>query len=231
MTDKGRAPSEKHLEDYLFNNPSLFGEYLLPDDTIHTAYSLPFRQFRLPSGVVDMIGFDWRLCVFELKRGVLKAQALTQLLRYMHDIQYVIDGIMQSLNTDPGYAFRNYHWTGDDYNYARLIRGVLVGNSIEDDNFLLACHACNVDVFTYDYDPRNDPSYCLNEVSFNPAGRDFDHIDDISHIVRGQLGKAYLQFQDETIREIWTNKVKEHNQKFSAVRAAEDAIDETGGDA
>ena len=73
------AESEEKLEDTLVKNPHL----LMPD------LKLVGRQLPTPSGPLDLLGLDakGRLVVFELKRGRLAREAVTQVIDYASSLE------------------------------------------------------------------------------------------------------------------------------------------------
>jgi hypothetical protein len=75
--------SERDIEDYLYHNPGL----------VKTRCAISIerwigRQFRVPSGVIDLLGVTagYNLAVVEIKLGAVDASALTQVSRYASDI-------------------------------------------------------------------------------------------------------------------------------------------------
>lgn len=112
-----------------------------------------WRQLRLPSGIVDLVGscFYNSLLIAEIKKGPIDASAFAQLMRYMHDFKQIM------FNT-----FNRYHglYRPEWDRIARhplvhgnwedtLLQGVLIGHGIKDEALLIACEACNVDVYFY----------------------------------------------------------------------------------
>jgi hypothetical protein len=170
------APSEKHLEDYLWAHPEALGMVGLPPQygPDIPMYRLHFRQFRLPSGIVDLIGADWRLVVFELKRGKITAQTFTQLMRYMRDIQRLMEDAIYAytMRKDSFYEKLWDRWNGATFHVSDLLGGVLLGHDYEDENLLIACEACNVDVMIYDFDGEDyttDMIFCKDTLSLERA--------------------------------------------------------------
>lgn len=148
-----KAPSEKHLQDYLYNNPECFHEESELD------YSDPIDlfgyEYELPRGRVDLLGSGWIdgwncIWAIELKKDALALPCLAQVLRYVRDIQLIWE-----------YAISGLH----DINEALIgvdhrpqVRGILVGYSCSDD-LLIAAQASNVCVYTYSYNA--DTTYTL----------------------------------------------------------------------
>lgn len=217
---QGLAPSEKHLEDYLWGHPEALGMIYAPDPT--PEYSFIFRQFRLPSGIVDLLGFDYRLVAFELKRGTVTSQALAQLLRYMCDLKHAVDRFLfECQEHERLRAWAHYHWTNEGADVHNFVRGVLIGNDVEDKNLLIACAACGVNVYTY----RFDGSLYTFEQAYTPEICGWDYYTEIVKLSKGPLiSKILVHFYDEIV---WASKtaIKRHNQEFNAVTIATDYID------
>lgn len=159
----GLAPSERHLEDWIWTHPEALGTvHNLHEDTYFPAYTLFARQVHVPTGIIDMIGEDWRFTVFELKRGKVTARTFTQLMRYMRDVQGIAEKSVEYYieHRLPYYEKLKERWMGSEFYVRDLIAGVLIGSGYEDENLLLACAACNVSVFTYEY---RDGCYTFDE--------------------------------------------------------------------
>ncbi|MFA5379409.1 MAG: hypothetical protein WC455_26870 [Dehalococcoidia bacterium] len=226
------AQSEKHLEDYIWNHPESLGMVdAYPEYGEKPMYQMSFRQFQFPSGRVDLIGFDWRMCIFELKKGQLKAQALTQLMRYMCDAKLFLSDLMFKLTeSEICHPWLDRHFAHGDFISPELLRGVLVGESIEDDNFLTACAACGVDVFLYQY---NGNAYTFEQQDIPEYHLFGNQQLEITRLVNGKLGKAFIDQYREEILAFHQAAVQKHNKTFSATRTAEDyllAFDSNGGE-
>lgn len=75
--------SEKDMEDYLWDNPGVVD-----------VGSWAARQFRICSGIIDLIGWNVgrdELYVFELKNIPVEATALTQVSRYVSEIRALME--------------------------------------------------------------------------------------------------------------------------------------------
>ena len=78
LPSKNQAETERHLEDTLVKQPNM----LMPGLT------LVGRQTPVVGGYLDLLGVgrDGRLIVFELKRGTLTRDAVTQVIDYASDL-------------------------------------------------------------------------------------------------------------------------------------------------
>jgi len=168
-----KAPTEKHLEDWIVNNLHWFGDlydneylygfenYAVPFD--ETQFVVPMgrriigRQLQLPDGIADLIlTDDNRLMVVELKKGPVTFDTLGQCLRYINNLRNIFwqvrADVLHRDNPDrskyvyerPQYEETSYGWAFSD------VVGVVVGSSIQDANLLVAASVCDVEVFTYE---------------------------------------------------------------------------------
>lgn len=156
-----KAPSEKHLEDYLWQHPEALGMMEIPeewgsDDPVHNFVT---RQLRLPSGIADLISVSWAtvFTVIELKRGDIDSQAFTQLMRYRADINWIFEDIQlqyaRSQKKHWEYLMQQEGINGSMKE--RMLDGLLIGHAVPDRNLLYACEARRVGVILYDYDIQN----------------------------------------------------------------------------
>jgi len=77
--------SEKDLEDYIFDNPNII-EVPFTREKITKWIG---RQFRIPSGIIDLIGIteNHKIVVIELKNVPFSSSHITQVCRYAADIE------------------------------------------------------------------------------------------------------------------------------------------------
>ena len=148
-----KAPSEKHLEDWIVANP----EKTLPnfwydghDFHVPLISTILRRQPNFSHGRPDIVfKSPTAVCVMELKRGPIKADTVTQCLRYMYDLR------------DIGYSRHNQEWNVGKRELPipeiqnRAVLGFVVGNSIPDSNLLLACELIEITPILYEYDGEN----------------------------------------------------------------------------
>jgi len=182
-----QAPSEKHLEDWLWKNAAEFSAQL----GTPPQYYIEFwdRQVVAPSGVIDLIGADayrTEFFVVELKRGDLDARAFAQLLRYMRDISSVFYGVWADLVADPA---TNHTARCVPAPLEDLFSGVLIGHSIKDENLLVACEAAGVTVYTYQY---RDGSYQFSRVSSRDVKRNDNLIASLQQAFVGSLAREVM---------------------------------------
>lgn len=143
------APSEKHLQDYLWDHPDVF-DYLTPD---LYEYQLFKREAVLPSGRADFLARRYGLdfYVVETKKDAIKASSIAQILRYIGDIERIWTVAISGLpDPDP-----------PRQSYARIpkVSGLLIGSSIEPD-LLVASVSAGIYVMLYDFDGQD---YTLTE--------------------------------------------------------------------
>lgn len=188
-----KAPSEKHLQDYIWQHHHTADINEEPFDW----YSLVGREVSLPSGYADFIGLGCptfhglprnALVIVETKKDAVNRHTLTQILRYIRDVntiwQYAIAGMPDIT------AYGNY--TAD----LPSVMGVMIGSSVSDE-VLIAAEAAQISVLTYDFDgtvytfePAISPKLPKSEyLSF--------HDSPIADVIRGLYGSSV---QDELKR-------------------------------
>jgi hypothetical protein len=220
------APSERHLEDFLWSHPEALGMVGIPQQYGEDSpiYSFLFRQFRVPSGIIDLVAKDWRLNIFEIKKGIVTAQSLTQLMRYMRDIHQIVDHMLLHLCSDceDMKEYLELLFTGSGFNTSELVTGTLVGSDYEDDNLLIACEACGVDVITYSY---NGGQYEFSDghVKIIPT---MDLYDQWLNIASGALGRIVREIIED---EAQTYAHQRDSMRFNAIREAERFLDSLEG--
>ncbi len=202
-----KAPSEKHLEDWIYDNPQKVCAVIDEpnehwDGNIYYIRQIVGRQIELPSGKCDLLVLatgeeDLSLCAVEIKRDSIDSRAIAQCLRYMRDLKEVLYWMTVPLDETverlPSYSKRGIF----DYlhGYGPEITGMLIGHGIEDENLLIACKAASIKVLSYDY--RNK-SYTFESISpaYNP-----DDVDIYHNLAKGVIGDA--------IREVVKNRVQQ----------------------
>ena len=162
----GLAPSERHLEDHLWAHPGALGTLDFMEGANFRqvpSYSMLMRQVRIPAGIMDLVGINDKLRIVELKRGTITAQSFTQVMRYTRDIRFLMEKCIDryiALEL-PLYEDVMRRWQGDGFYTNDLIGATLIGHAYENENLLIACAACDVDVYIYDY---RDGRYTFQEV-------------------------------------------------------------------
>lgn len=168
-----KAPTEKHLEDWIVNNLHWFGdlydnEYLYGFENhaapfgedhfvVPMATKIVGRQLQLPDGIADLVVTDHdRLMVVELKKGDLSFDVLGQCLRYMNNLTNIFNVVEHDVLKDENPDKDNYYYDRrqtygpSDGFVLNEITGVIVGHKLTDRNLLLAASMCDVEVFTYE---------------------------------------------------------------------------------
>lgn len=216
----GKAPSEKHLEDYLWTHPEAFGEENWNGENALPHIVPLWRQVHMVSGIVDMVAsnFDCGLAVIEIKKGKIDTKAFAQLMRYMRDFKNFVNyALCRANEEDPRlgnlsiYDLNIHEWRD------LLLRGILVGEAIEDHNLLVACRACDVAVYTYNFDHGD---YILTEILESPSDEKYP----------GDTLQTPLQmwrFLCNVIRNMIADQLESRNftPKFNAIDAAQNYLD------
>lgn len=136
-----KAPTEKHLEDWIVNNPSHFAD-CQPGEQFYSAFVDRFigRQFRLPFGIVDLIGVKTNtLQVIELKKGVIDYASVCQCMRYVAQIKEIVT-----------YA---YYDCPDARQFNVSVDGMIVGHSFEAKDVQMIASAAGICTVIYDCNP------------------------------------------------------------------------------
>lgn len=174
-----KAPTEKHLEDWIVATNSLFDE--------REGAELVARQLPLPSGRLDLLyhRFD-SVAVAEIKKGMLDTHSLTQVLSYIHDLKRIWKvAIIGMPDPDPSCSTIAHQAFGY---WSPQIKGILVGYDIPED-VLLAADASDVEVILYDF--RDDGTYGFAEQLVVAPNETFEP--NAYGIAGETMRKAYLE--------------------------------------
>lgn len=147
-----KAPSEKHLEDWIVDNPSKAFYQLEPyedkwDGRMPLFETLIARQAKLPSGICDLVaidtgeGFD---CIYavELKKGAIDSDAICQCMRYMYDFK---DMVKHAKMHTSHHAFEY------PLHFSQETKGIVIGHSLSDGNLVKSAEAAHILLVTYEY--------------------------------------------------------------------------------
>ena len=152
--------SEKELEDWICANP---------ERALWDGAKIIDRQVKLRHGILDVLAYDGRTLVIELKAGPIKEAHIGQVLRYKHDVSMELQRLSHyQCPIEPGYegTFRNFYdaafyevyhlfhgWTdtcfsgdGED-----MVHAFLYGTKVEN-HILAAAQAANITVNTWRFD-------------------------------------------------------------------------------
>lgn len=202
-----RAPSEKHLENWIGDNFFRFGELveldLVPEyarENLHIQddvyYVAPFfediirRQPSFVNGIPDYImRTNTSVSVVELKKGSITFDVIGQCLRYMYDMREMFYWtFMDALSTDnPDRESYSYE-AGHRLEYTEYpdseITGMVVGHSFSDKNIPLVAAASHIAVVTYKFDGTN---YTFERHGIESKARS---VDDYQRYIDTSIGRA-----------------------------------------
>jgi len=162
-----KAPSEKHLEDWIVDYPEYVGysvDDIDPDDWwdgfLPLINRVLTRQTKLPSGISDLIVLatgiqDISIAVVEIKRNAINADTLAQTLRYMRDIREIFYWARCDFGFHDNYYPDIGVW-GSCHGLTPEVTGVMIGHSLSDRNIAIAGEACGIVSVLYDYDPTSN---------------------------------------------------------------------------
>lgn len=208
-----KAPSEKHLEDWIVNNLPYFGEQSEPDyfpdyyleglPRVGNEVVFPFivriikRQMRFPFGIADLIArVSNGIAAVEIKKGLITADTVIQCLRYMHELRNIWNANFFYVCSQFDGEARNhylYPLQHDPFvsSYpSNEISGMVVGHGVADSNLLLVCNVCQIQVVTYKYDGNG---YIFTHEQFSSYEEDQSYND----YVIGALGEAMREIMVE----------------------------------
>lgn len=196
---------EKDIEDWLYANP---------EEIVARSTPVCFwlgRQYRLPSGIADLIGVthDNLVVVVEIKNVAINKAAITQVCRYAADIQEIL--MMR-----------------DDYQHCRLdgepiVWKVLVGPSIDDQTYGEA-RACGVAFMQFEANLEID----LNNIIWSKEHRTAieGQMREISYRPEWErFGPHIDQVVDEMMKKEAEERYQEAYQDHVAKQAAQDEYD------
>lgn len=172
-----KAPSEKHLEDWIVDNLHLLGETWDGNRTTpdffsedaswisETEFVYPYferilkRQARFPSGIADLITSNERtICAVELKQGAVDGEAISQVQRYMHMLRRIYEEAFYiALAKSPEVnQYFDYSETVSPDNGMHVVRGMVIGHSVKDAKWLTISEHLGIEIVTYDYEPETN---------------------------------------------------------------------------
>lgn len=118
--------TERDIEDWIYDNPDALKLGIV---------GWIGRQYSLPSGIADLIGYraDLMVIVIEVKNVPINKAALAQVSRYAYDVQHIVND------------FADYSWMDGTRPY---VQKVLVGPSI-DEQTMEEATAMGIDVLLF----------------------------------------------------------------------------------
>ena len=201
-----KAPSEKHLEDWIVANPEKFG--VLGDYRYFSlAEFIIKRQSRLPHGIPDLIVKSpyHSITVVELKRDSINSDTVAQCLRYMCDLQGIFAMATVVASQDRGIEYSRD--ATFDVGELREISGVVVGDSMPDRNLIAVCNMANIAPVIYEFDGEN--------YTFTFAGFQIYNLMDLCSQyldwANGSLGGAMIALMQERIQDEAMRKAARHD--------------------
>jgi hypothetical protein len=181
-----KAPSEKHLEDWIVVN----ADYMINEIGLYD--KIIGRQVQLPAGICDLITTEtmygvMSVSVVEIKKDAVDSKALAQCLRYMRDLGQIFCDTKYPISDTDDFMRWNYTPVGTcemAVGHPREVVGTLLGYDVPDKNILIACEAIGVRVMTYDFDGTD---YDFNFHHANEPMARYEMFRDFS---RGAVGDA-----------------------------------------
>lgn len=152
--------SEKQLEDFVCRRP----EYMLWEGV-----EIIDRQVQLPHGILDVLAFDGRTLVIELKARTIKEKDVGQVLRYTYDVRTEIERLgafedpMKYFTLEGDKASKFFDLWGEYHGltlaWDNAITPVLVGPGITL-NAKIAAIGAGIEVILWKYDDEDGTISC-----------------------------------------------------------------------
>jgi hypothetical protein len=205
-----RAPTERHLEDWICSNLKRFGvvdqafdQYPGDEhaDDFHWVdedfFIAPFmdriicRQITLPHGIPDLIGVGHcgdNITVIELKKGPITLEAVGQCARYMYDLHHILATNLM-LSVIPGVTDKEWQHATDPRIGYSLLQGMVVGSETPDRNVAALAELVDIRIVTYAYNA--DGTYSFTEHTVNRVAKQYgEHYCALDYDVQHELFSA-----------------------------------------
>lgn len=180
-----KAPNEKHLEDWLFEDISRLA---IPLHSSFYKTGTAYRQVKMRRGVLDLLFIEEdSMTIVELKKDSVDDAALQQILRYIGDLKDTWEDVTSQIPCESeNNLFNTYPKFG-----GLNIQGILIGHG-SNNKTLAAAHGANIWVFGYDYDGVSD--YDLDWI-FHDTTYDLDNPLEYSDISDAmfRMGRNYVK--------------------------------------
>ncbi len=153
-----KAPSEKHLEDWIVANQSTFLQEFIGMDGqrrhCRIVDSIIGRQTVLPSGRLDLLGVcEDGIVVVELKKDKADSECLAQLIRYMGDLQGIYRSkLHQMRRSDKNFPVNQSFLMSDPAS----VSGIMISQGLVDEKLMFVADAANIGIVNYTYLPEQN---------------------------------------------------------------------------
>lgn len=202
-----KAPSEKHLEDWIVDNPQYFGEAYgsqWDEDELYPYFEKVLkRQARFPSGIADLVmSNDTTICAVELKLGGIDGEAVAQVQRYMYMLRLIYQEAFDIARRGYPDVSKHYHYpdTVSPDMGMHVVRGMVVGHGVKDHKLLMISELLGIELVTYDYNPKDDTYRFETQSTVMISRETIDARDDFASGIIGQeLVNIILRRTDEIL--------------------------------
>lgn len=145
-----KAPSEKHLEDWIFDDISRLDFF--SSGNLYSTGTV-YRQVKMRRGIADIVYVsDDFMTVVELKKGEIDDSALQQVLRYVGDLKDTWEEVVYTIPAKQVFPGKPTHG-------GLNISGILIGYS-SNEHTLAAAWGADISTYKYEYD--GDGDYALD---------------------------------------------------------------------
>lgn len=192
--------SERDIEDWLFDNPQAVS---WRGGTFEIERWVA-RQYRLPSGIADLIGWtkSEHVVAVEVKNVPADSKALAQVSRYAHDIQYIIE------------RHWGYRWGSDQGPY---VPKLVIAPSVDSQTTLYEANALNVSIelFSVSLDIRLSRAPYAGESESDQHKDYWGSIESIAKDKVWDMLGPFTSYEDESK---WDREAREREMKMAFMR-------------
>lgn len=190
-----KAPSEKHLEDWIVANPELFGEDYDEDQIYPYVETIVGRQVRLPSGIADLMGAAGdQFAVVELKAGAIDETCVGQVLRYMGDLKHLWMSSYLDAPDETKHLHQYWQYEGAGIMNGDFpeIQGFIVGHSVKNYSLVTPAHWNGIEIITYDL---TDDGYIFERVTPDISQKRYEAMHEFSYGIIGETMREVMRYR------------------------------------
>lgn len=190
-----RAPTERHLEDWIVANSELFAEDYGEDELFPYVEKIVGRQVRLPSGIADLMGAAGdQFAVVELKAGSIDETCVGQVLRYMGDLKHL--WMSSYLDAPENVQHLHQYWRYEGGGILNSdfpeIKGIIVGHSVKNYSIVTPAHWNGIEIVTYDL---TDDGYIFERVLPDISQERCDIMHEFSYGIIGETMREVMRYR------------------------------------
>lgn len=139
-----KAPSEKHLEDWILANPEKLQHFYKP--LIHKVLEC---QCRFECGIADIVAKgNAGVLVIELKKDGVDEAVIAQCLRYCFELRSSVQSLLADIEVNDLWGCKDYNFHFESW----FVTPVVIGSHVKNAATGYLADMGNILIFTYDYD-------------------------------------------------------------------------------